>query len=710
MSPRALIMGLVLAVGIAALGYLNDSVLRLTYLVGNHLPLSVFGLLILGAMLLNPLLYRLGRRRLRPRELAVIVAMMLVACSIPGSELMRTFIPSLALPAHFNRSNAGWRQHDVLSYAPDVMLPDDGGELRRLAEQATDPEQKRKLLQEAAQMQEAVIDDYVAGAQAKGEGFGLTEAFEPGNVPWSGWTECLTTWLPLILLISLCVICLGLIVHREWAYHERLRYPVALVASAIMEQDPDRATGPIFRNRLFWLGLVVVFLIHVVNGLATLYPDDMVKIPLNVDLSVVKQTWPGLGKAPQSWGLFSPRLYPTVAAFAFFLASDVSLSLGLSQLIYVPLVAALLLAGVDYRGDHMMGGPQNWQLFGSYLGTAILVGYIGRRYYWDVLVCALTFRRRRGTERAAVWACRVLIVGTVLMVAFLRLRLGLALPFSVLLVLLIFLLFVVMGRINVETGLFFLQAWWQPAAVLIGLFGIAALGPRTLVIVGLIAVVLTLDPRESLMPFLLNGLKICDDKRVRPGRIGVATGGTYVIALLAAVVVVFWASYHFGAPQRDGWAYKNVPQFTWNAASSTAAQLKYSGEFTRSQQYGAWQRVANMNPSPEFLWSVGIGLALVFATGFLRLRYTWWPLHPVIFLVWGTYPMANFSHSFLLGWLIKTVITRFGGAKAHRRAVPLMIGLIAGDLLGGLLWMAYGAAYYGVTGQLLDKIYRIFPG
>jgi len=689
MSVRAIILGLVLAVCISGLGYLNDSVLRLTYLVGNHLPISVFGLLILMAMLLNPLLHLLRARwRLRPRELALIVAMMLVACSIPGSGLMRTFVSSLALPAHYNRSKAGWREHDVLSYAPPKMLPAQG---------RYDPQ---------------VTDRFVAGAKAKGEGFGLAGAFDLDNVPWSGWAECLGTWLPLIVLTAVGVICLGLIVHREWAYHERLRYPVALVASAILEQDPDRAVGSIFRNRLFWLGLGTVFLVHVVNGLATLYPDDMVRIPLNVDLSVVKQKWPDLGKAPQAWGLFAPKLIPTVAAFAFFLASDVSLSLGLSQVIYVPLVAGLLVAGVDYRGEYMTGGPQNWHLFGSYLGIAILVAYIGRRYYWDILVSALTFRRRAGTVRSAVWACRVFIVSMVLIVAFLCVRVGLGLPLAVLVVFLIFLIFVVMGRINVETGLFFIQPYWQPLAILMGLFGIAALGPKTIVIVGLICVVLTIDPRESLMPFLLNGLKVCDDNRVRPGRVGVTAGATYVVALLVAIIIVFWASYNHGAPQRDGWAFKNVPAFTFDAANNATAQLKYSGDLTRSQEYGAWQRVGNINPAPGFLSAVGIGLALVFVTGFLRLRYTWWPLHPVIFLVWGTYPMANFSHSFLLGWLIKTVITRFGGGKAHRRAAPLMIGVIAGDLVGGLLWMIHGAAYYGVTAQLLDRarIYRIFPG
>ena len=71
--------------------------------------------------------------------------------------------------------------------------------------------------------------------------------------------------------------------------------------------------------------------------------------------------------------------------------------------------------------------------------------------------------------------------------------------------------------------------------------------------------------------------------------------------------------------------------------------------------------------------------------------------------------MSRFSHSFMLGWLIKTMVTKLGGGTKHRQVMALMIGIIAGDLLGGMVFMGYGAAYYGVTG-LIPKKYMIFPG
>jgi hypothetical protein len=106
---------------------------------------------------------------------------------------------------------------------------------------------------------------------------------------------------------------------------------------------------------------------------------------------------------------------------------------------------------------------------------------------------------------------------------------------------------------------------------------------------------------------------------------------------------------------------------------------------------------------------MGSGFVLVLITSLLRLRFTWWPLHPVLFLCWGTYPAMAFSASLMVGWMIKTAVTKFGGGKKYHELKPLMIGIIAGDLLGGLLFMAVSGIYYARTG-IAPMNYWIFPG
>ncbi|MFP3786649.1 DUF6784 domain-containing protein, partial [Burkholderia sp. SIMBA_024] len=85
--------------------------------------------------------------------------------------------------------------------------------------------------------------------------------------------------------------------------------------------------------------------------------------------------------------------------------------------------------------------------------------------------------------------------------------------------------------------------------------------------------------------------------------------------------------------------------------------------------------------------------------GLARLRLPWWPIHPVLFLVWGSYPAAMFAVSILLGWVLKLAVVRVGGARALKAVTPIMVGVIVGELLATLLWLSMGAASFYVTGE-----------
>jgi len=105
----------------------------------------------------------------------------------------------------------------------------------------------------------------------------------------------------------------------------------------------------------------------------------------------------------------------------------------------------------------------------------------------------------------------------------------------------------------------------------------------------------------------------------------------------------------------------------------------------------------------------GLGAGLVLATAAARLRLPWWPLHPVIFMVFGTMSSMRFSSSFLIGWAIKAAVVRLGGSRSYRSVRPLMVGMIAGEVLAAVLWMTVGAIYYWATG-MEPKSYAVYPG
>jgi len=106
-----------------------------------------------------------------------------------------------------------------------------------------------------------------------------------------------------------------------------------------------------------------------------------------------------------------------------------------------------------------------------------------------------------------------------------------------------------------------------------------------------------------------------------------------------------------------------------------------------------------MSPYWNCIWTflISTGLALLVAFG--RLKWTWWPLHPVIFIFYGGHQGMLMSFSFGLGFFLKWIFTKYGGGRVYQRSKPLFIGLIAGTLMGQFIPMIVGTLYYVFTGQ-----------
>jgi hypothetical protein len=70
----------------------------------------------------------------------------------------------------------------------------------------------------------------------------------------------------------------------------------------------------------------------------------------------------------------------------------------------------------------------------------------------------------------------------------------------------------------------------------------------------------------------------------------------------------------------------------------------------------------------------------------MRLRFWWWPFHPVGYIAANTWSMHWYYMPFLVGWLAKSLVVRYGGLAPYRKTIPLAIGLIVGDLLNTAIW------------------------
>ncbi len=91
MTLRSVLIGIILGIGIATLGYYNDWVLQQAYFASDLMPIAVYGLLVIGVLLVNPILAFLKRCDFGRGEVAVVVSLMLIASVVPGPGLMWTF-------------------------------------------------------------------------------------------------------------------------------------------------------------------------------------------------------------------------------------------------------------------------------------------------------------------------------------------------------------------------------------------------------------------------------------------------------------------------------------------------------------------------------------------------------------------------------------------------------------------------------------------
>ncbi|MHC4248138.1 MAG: DUF6785 family protein [Planctomycetota bacterium] len=677
MTKRAVGIGLALAVTLCGVTYFNNSVMRQTWLVGNYLPISVYGSLVLFLVIVNPLLGRIGGSwRLGSRELAVILALVLAACGIAESGLLRGFTNALMMPHQHRKTNPGWDEAKVFDRLSPAML----------AARGEDDE---------------ALNGFVQGAVDTGPA-------SPADVPWSEWAGALAVWVPVVVLLIVAFVGLALVVHRQWIKHEHLPYPLATFASSLMGEGGEGAKGapgdeaarPVLSQRAFWIAAGIVLAIHMLNFAHSWWPERMVEFPTRFNFSSIFRLIPAFEKGRLAGGLYHLRIYFSVIGFAFLVASDVSLSFGLGPFVYTIIEGILAGYGVPVNegGEHRASLSTSLNM-GSYFAYAVMIIYCGRFYYLNVLRRAVGVRPLEEPASEAVWGMRVFL-GCSLLLAALLVAYGLAWPFALLYVLGIAVIYLSVSRVVAETGLFFLKPLWAPHVLLMGLFGMRALGASAGLIAALFSAVLFAEPREMVMPFVVNSFGLLDRQRVGPARMAAWCAGAAALGLIVGIAVTLTFQYNRGTDKTDYWTTQAVPKYPFRIAVDAEQKLAGQGVLEESDSMSSLGRVFAIRPGAGFAVSFIIGAALVVGAYVGRLRVKGWPIHPAVFLIWWWGPGARFAFSFLLGWFIKHMVLKYGGWSVCQRLKPVMFGLIAGEMLGGVIPAIISVLYYLVSGEL----------
>lgn len=522
------------------------------------------------------------------------------------------------------------------------------------------------------------------------------------QVPMQSWLPTFAYWAPLVIFLALAVLMLALLVHRQWSSHEQLTYPIAQVSAAMLQRSPGRLLSDVLASRLFWWGCLPVLGIHAINYLAMWFPGRLPYITLHwYNYDAMLTVLPGLTQSGGGENLAHGSFYFVVIGLAYFIAAEVSLSLGLTGFI----VVLLHLQWYALSGDVAdMSSARS----GAYVAYAAMLLYTGRHYYGSVLLRAWGLRGgASGEDAESVWAARLFLFAFAGLVCVLSGAFGMDWLVSLAYALTLMVLFLVLSRIVCETGIPFVQAGWQPAQLLANTLGLGALGPGPIVLMCYLGSILSIDPRECLMPYAANTFKMAEQTGIRRFRFALIGFGAILVALVIGLIATSWGMYNYGSG-KDGWAQYAGARALDNATRDLGA-LSSTGQYAASAAATGLAKIELIGTGlgKAFGWTL-FGAFCVVSCSLLRYRFAGFMLHPVIFLVWSTMPATRVWFSFLVGWGIKSLVVRFGGGRVYQELKPLFIGLIAGELIAASMVLGCDWFFFLVAG-LPPRAYMVFP-
>lgn len=695
-----LILGLILAIWISVFTLFNDSYLQQPLMTGNLMPTSVYGPAVLVVLLTGGFLWKkLGQRQIvGRRDVVVMIVFATAACAWPGTNFLRTFVGSTGNVANLAKTNDHWQSSEVLSYVPEGLLLGDGREV---------PDVTDTLV---AGVDPTTLTTVVDGEEQVEQ----RQVLSTDNVPWAEWWPVLRTWGGLAVLLGLASVCLGVIVHPQWSRYEKLPYPLVRLIEELTKPRAEPMSADltarnytsgrpaILTNRLFWLGLGGVAAIHLVNGLDAWFGSSGgAFLPLKYSFDPLRELMPNASQAHGSGEQFAPQIFFSVVAFTFFIRGDVSFSVGVSSLVWVALGAVFIANGASLGNNPIETDGGTLLRAGAYLGFAAMILYLGRRYYGQVAASALWLRKRDADQRSGVWAARGLAVCLAAMVWMLARYVGLDWRLGLIVVGLVLVMLLILARLSAETGMFYLEPNWMPLVVVAAIFGFEGMGPAAFLGVALFSVIITGAPREPLMGYVVNALHLADrvGGKKKIGGVGLGVAVVATVSLGLAFVATLVLSHTRGLSPHDDWANRGHPALPFNALARRLSEADAAGTLDRLIDSANAGHFAAALPDWGALGWLIAGAALVVGCTFARLRLTWWPIHPVLFLVLGSSPAIRVGWSFLIGWAIRQAVVRLGGIKAFHATLPLAVGAIAGELLAALGWQACGVAYFLITGK-----------
>ena len=474
------------------------------------------------------------------------------------------------------------------------------------------------------------------------------------------WIVPILSWTSIATLIFLLVIFVNIFFRRRWIDHEKLPYPIAQ-----LPLDMTDTKTRFFRNRIMWIGFLIAAVIEIINGINFIFPAFPL-IPIrekNANLAL----W--LTNSP--WNVIGPT-YFHLRLFLIGLSFLLPLDLSFSTVFFYWVRKAQFIGGKAAGFYSIPYYPfQSHQAIGSVVAIVVIALWAGRKHFRQII--RRIFGLKTGLDDSTEpMRYRTALIGTIICLTLLYLICNAA-GMSTWVFMLFFGLYITIAiavtRIRAQLGPpVHDMGGVNPQTVLTTTFGMRPFGTKNLVVFSLFSW-FNGSNRSHPMPHQLEGFKIAQRAGIQPRRLVWVMAFVIVPAVFLAFLIYLYTLYSYGASVAV-----DAPGQVLGPAGSVYNQLASWLQFPQPVDgYG--------------IVAIILGFLFTVILGILRVKFIWWPFHPVGYVIGiNGGSLDHFWFAMLLSSSVKLFVLKYGGAKLYRRVLPFFLGLILGDVVIGSYW------------------------
>lgn len=536
----------------------------------------------------------------------------------------------------------------------------------------------------------------------------VLEGFLNGGVPvpWGAWTVPLAFSIAYLLAFGFFTLLLAEILRKPYLETEMLPYPAAQLLTVPVKLATEPVEGSawprIFKDKPFWIGALIGFIF---------YQHTLLAGWVSYFTGMSASAWPSLFApyGPIQWyeeltlafgkympgAVLSVSFWPPMWAVAYFIPLNILFSTWFFfvflNIIVNYIVVSAGLAPYDPSWNAIAANnqyaftvspvKQGQIAVGILIGMGILPLITHRKFLARYFKQAFMGGEKAVTEDEA--HPRIVVpLFIISIIALLALQTAVAIPFHVALVMLVLLTIWTLGWTRVVGYASYsiprIVGTYSRYLLSDALGGIGGTPAASVAILsdqtfghGL--------PWGNPAPLYQFACRAGYDLGLRPKDMFIGACLGILISSIITFPLFLVGVYSFGMNVNvsAGWLFRLYGGNTPSAAEQIAITDK------------AWPRPPGIPPDVH----VVIGIVLGFILMWLTTRYVWWPLHPAGWVLGGGYWDACFFwFPFFIAWLVKFLVLRIGGARAHERyALPIFVGFLAMAYL--LNWLGAVSAW-----------------